>query len=144
MTIGLDYRHMARIVELVSSLSDSGVAEEQVALFWTVRNCLDRSKARAAPEAVAQACEMLRTYCKRGKTVCDGHIDGCFSDPHYCRAFGTFCGVLASDVPDPSDGACCFHRHDDVPAWSIGHVPSALIGRYFFYRRAPLRPPAPR
>ena len=139
MTIRLDYEQMARIVVTTCDFAESGAADEQIALFWTVRNHLRQVPRGTARDVVSEVCEMLRDTARCGLGPTAGDPRGSFEDPFYCRAFGLLCGVLSSDIPDPTGGALRFHRHDRVPGWSRLLQPSALIGRYFFYDDCSLR-----
>ncbi len=142
MTSALNHEHLARIVNIVCDLADGNVVEEQIAILWTVRTCLEKLSTKGTAEAVKVICQTLRANSGCEPIAGAGPKHDGFADPVYCRVFGTFCGILASDIPDPSDGACRFHRHDAVPHWSRRLEPTALIGRYFFYND-PLHPCKP-
>ncbi len=133
MTLKLQYEHMAHVVGMACELADHDLVDELAAILWTARNCLERSGAEVTIQTVTDLCCRLHKHSGcRNKDPRKWDKDG-FGEPVYCRVFGVFCSVLASDVPDVSNGALRFHRHDSVPAWSRRSEPSALIGRYFFF-----------
>ncbi|MAN63247.1 MAG: hypothetical protein CMI60_15015 [Parvibaculum sp.] len=58
------------------------------------------------------------------------------SDPleqETARALAVFMQVLAGGVPDPIDGACRFHCHDETPKWADKMDIRAIVGPYLFY-----------
>lgn len=133
MTLSLQYEHMAYVVGMVCELADHDLADEQSALLWTVRNRLERSCTLVTKETVAEVCDQLQAISGVADASCGGWGREGFCEPVFCRVFGVFCAILASDMPDITRSAVCFHRHDTVPAWSKLSEPCALIGRYFFY-----------
>lgn len=41
--------------------------------------------------------------------------------------------AVSGGVPDPTGGATHYHTDRVRPSWSVGRVPSAMIGRHYFY-----------
>jgi len=121
------------MVKFAAKITEGEDIAAQTAILWTMRNCLAAEGPGSAGCDVSALCRHLcdSSQCA-GEQQFWSDADG-FCDPVFCRLFGILCGVVLSDIPDPTHGALRFHRHDRTPAWCRGLEPSALVGRYFFY-----------
>lgn len=135
MTRSLDLVDMSLIARLATDIAKRETAAAQVAIFWTVRNCLEgaRHEMSATTDAVVKVCDALRADAGHAYRQPVRIAASPFNSRAYCRSFAILCRVIGADFPDPSDGAVRLHRHDAAPRWAHDLEPSALIGSYFFY-----------
>jgi hypothetical protein len=98
----------------------------QLALMWLAVN---RRRASDGAASFIEVCRRLR----ESDLVSPSAAAHTNDSDAYGRVVDMARSVLLGETMDPTHGAWQAHRHTDVPAWSLGLSPTALIGPFLFY-----------
>lgn len=124
-------------------------AAETLAVAWVLCNRVCGSDANTLADVPGATCDLDKTLHVCSSVLSDIGVApstlqrnalSC-RDHGFCRAYGYVCLVCEGAISDPTKGATLLHRHDQVPDWSNGKQPTALIGRLLFFREEPQRAP---
>jgi hypothetical protein len=127
-----DLSEVFRVAAIVLAAGPGETLEARLALAWVARN---RGQVAISVGGVLEdACRSLTGHAGGREEGTDAETACCDGEGDCLRALALACQVLAGDLPDPTDGAVLYHRHDEQPDWAAGRLPTALIGSHFFYR----------
>ncbi len=142
MTIQVSNTDMHGFARIVWMLAGSDSSDAQTAMAWLIVNRMAeasniRSRHGDCPAGPGEC--SLAAACNSVLADQEASIDRLrpceagFGNVEFCRVFSIVCRVWSGDLADPTSGAVDFHGHSENPDWSRDRIPSALIGRHFYY-----------
>ena len=65
---------------------------------------------------------------------CDGRLDDAEEDEPYAIAKEIARKALNRQLPDRTNGALYYHRHNVPPRWSVKYIKTVKVGKHDFYK----------